>query len=81
MNDDVKEIKVDVKELLKLSAVHNEILRTHDARSLALQAGQEKLDVRLRPIEEHVSLVSKLLKAAGAVLVVLLGQALIRGLL
>lgn len=63
--DDIKEIKADVKELLQRSAVHNEILRTHESRSLALQAGQEKLDLRILPLEKHSSMMSGSLKFIG----------------
>lgn len=82
MEDDIaKEIRQDVKELLQRSAVHNELLRTHEARSLALQAGQEKLETRLQPIEEHVSLMNRVAKVLGAVVAGLIVQALVRLLL
>lgn len=83
--DDMQELKSDVKELLQRSAVHNELLRTHEARSLALQEGQKSLDVRIKPIETHVHFVNLFLKLFGTIctggLVYLLGQLLIRHLL
>ncbi len=79
--DDIQEIKADVKELLQRSAVHNEILRTHEARSLALQAGQDKIDTRLEPIEKHVNLVNVLSKLAAAILAGVAIQALIHFLI
>lgn len=79
--EDLKEIKADVKELLQRSAVHNELLRTHENRSLALQAGQEKLENRIKPIESHVDLISTLGKLSGLILVGVAIQALIRSFL
>ena len=67
MKQDLKEIKVSVQDLVKLGAVHNEILRTHEARSLALQRDQDALGARLRPIEKHVSWVDVVFKIIGAV--------------
>ena len=67
MSTDLQEVKQDVKELLQRSAVHNELLRTHEARSLALQASQKELDQRLNPIEKHVNLVDKALKGLGLI--------------
>lgn len=77
LKQDVSELKQDVKELLKLSAVHNELLRTHEARSLALQKSQEMLESQLDPIKEHVSLMNKLLKGAGLILVGAVVQAIV----
>lgn len=65
--DDIKEIKADVKELLQRTAIHNELLRTHESRSLALQAGQEKISDRITPIEKHVSMVQGGLKLIGLI--------------
>lgn len=45
LHSDIKEVKQDVKELMKLSAVHNEILRTHEQRST-------QLEERFQPIEQ-----------------------------
>ena len=74
--EDIKEIKADVKELLQRSAVHNELLRTHEARSLSLQAGQDKLDLRLQPVEKHVYLLELILKLCGVLLIGVIGKLL-----
>jgi hypothetical protein len=79
--DDLKEIKEDVKELLKQSAVHNELLRTHEARSLALQKEQERLEERIVPIAQHVAFVSVILKGIGLISVGAVAQLLIRSLI
>lgn len=76
--DDIQEIKADVKELIKLGAVHNELLRTHEARSLALQVEQEKLEKELEPIKNHVFLVDIMLKASGGIVIALIGEWLIK---
>lgn len=76
--DDIKEIKADVKTLLQQGAVHNEILRTHESRSLALQKGQEALDLRIKPVEMHVNAMNLGLKLIGLITVGVLIQAIIR---
>lgn len=76
--EDMQELKKDVKELLQRSAVHNELLRTHEARSIALQNSQDRLSDRLAPIEKHVDLVNILGKVTGAVVVGFVIQALVR---
>lgn len=89
MDEIVKEIRQDVKELLQRSAVHNELLREHERRSIALQSGLElqktEVDARLKPIEIHVSnvenVVKGVLKVVGGAAIVLIGQALVRILL
>jgi hypothetical protein len=65
---DVKEIKAQQLELVKQGAVHNELLRTHEARSLALQAEINAAKNDLAPIKTHVKLVQGGLALAGAVL-------------
>lgn len=65
----VKEIQVDVKHMLQLTAVHNELLRQHEARSLALQAAQDKQDVEISLIKKHTDFVGFALKSLGAILV------------
>lgn len=47
---DVKDIKVDMKEQIKLTAQHNEILRTHENRSIALQTEQKLINSKLDPL-------------------------------
>lgn len=79
--DDLQELKSDVKEILQRSAVHNELLRQHEARSLALQAAQEKLDTRLEPVEDHVKLMNRGAKIIGAILVGLVIQLAVKKLL
>ncbi len=69
MQQDLIEIKSDVKELVKLSAVHNVLLREHEARSLALQSSQEKLAAEMGPVKQHVHFVSLILKGIGLVTV------------
>lgn len=81
MHEDIKELKADVKILVQQSAVHNEILRTHESRSIALQEEQKVLHAQLEPIKEHVALVSKVLKVLGAVAIGALTQAVIRYLI
>lgn len=76
--EDLKELKMDVKELLQRSAVHNELLRTHENRSLALQSSQEKLSDRMTPIEKHVSLINAVGKVVSVIFVGVLIQALVR---
>jgi hypothetical protein len=86
--EDIRDVKAAVArieehtiELVKQGAVHNTLLSTHEARSLALQASQEKLDVRIQPIEKHVSFVNTLAKLGSLVLVGVLIQVLIRAFL
>lgn len=78
--DLLKELHSDVKDLVKQGAVHNELLRQHEARSLALQAEQASMRKEIEPIKEHVSLVSKILKVLGAVATGALIQAVIRAI-
>lgn len=65
---DIQDIKQDVKALLQQGAIHNELLRTHEARSLALQQEQKNQAVRLEPIQRHVDFVNSLGKTLLAVL-------------
>ena len=85
ISQDVKEIKGLVIDLVKQGATHNELLRQHEARSLALQKGQELLDVRFKPVETHIHGINIFLKLIGAVAtgctVYVLSQYLIRHLL
>jgi len=78
MKEQLDEIRQDVKELVKQGAIHNTLLQTHEARSLALQSSIEKVETRLNPVEQHVTLVSKMLKVLGAVSVGAAIQALVR---
>lgn len=66
--EDMKELKVDVKELVKQGIVHNELLRQHEAYSLALQNEQKAQALRLVPIENHVTFVNRLGKSSLTIL-------------
>lgn len=68
MDDLMQEMRQDVKDLVKLAAAHNELLRQHEARSIALQRSQEHLDLRIDPIEKHVYFVERVLKVSGVLL-------------
>jgi hypothetical protein len=65
--EELREMRQDVKELVKQGAIHNELLRTHEARSLELQSRQDELSQRLEPISKHVDLVTLILKLIGGV--------------
>lgn len=73
---DVSEIKSDMKKLLETAAVHNEILRTHESRSLTLQEAQSVQRSELDKLKEHDKLWSKLAAILAAALVGGLAQAL-----
>lgn len=68
-------------DLVKQGAVHNELLRTHESRSLALQARQDALFAELDPVKKHVNFVDRLLKFTGAIVVAVLAGATIQILL
>lgn len=78
MTEDIREIKQDLKELIKQGAEHNVLLKTHEARSLALQQEQKLQASKMEPISRHVELMNVLLKAAGAVAIFIAGQGLLR---
>jgi hypothetical protein len=65
---DVKEVKTQQLDLIKQGAIHNELLRTHEARSLALQAEVNEAKKELAPIKAHVKLVQGGLALGGAIL-------------
>lgn len=67
--DDIREIKGHVLDLVKQGAVHNELLKEHERRSLALEDRQDALDKRVSPLERYVGWTNILLKALGAVLI------------
>jgi hypothetical protein len=81
MQDDIKEIKQDVKELVKQGAVHNQLLLEHERRSIALETAQKELEAKIEPIQKHVNLVSILLKGLGAISIGAVIQIIIRRLL
>lgn len=66
IREDLRELQRDMKALLANSAVHNTLLETHEARSLALQKQVEGVDHRIQPLERHVLFVEKFLKWGGA---------------
>jgi hypothetical protein len=66
---DVRELRAEIHSLAKRVEVNNEIIRTHEKRSLELQADNRKTREDLYPIQEHVKFVSTALKTLGAVLV------------
>ena len=68
IRSDLSEMKQDVKELIRQGAVHNELLRTHEARSLALQKALELQGQEMAPIKQHVNTVNTMGKAALAIL-------------
>lgn len=78
IKEDLKEVKALVIELVKESSIHNEILRTHEARSLALQKEQSTIKTELEPIKNHVHLVNKISKVFVAIAVGAFTQYLIR---
>lgn len=81
IKQDVKEMKGHLIELLKQGAVHNHLLKEHEARSVALQQlvlmHKREADNRLVPIERTVHWISILAKFLGAVAVYVASKALI----
>lgn len=61
LKQDVKEIKSHVIELVKQSAIHNQILSEHEKRSTSLET-------RLKPIEDTYVFIAKL---AGTMMVMI----------
>lgn len=76
IKSDVKEIKSDVKIMLQEQARHNEILRTHEARSLTLQEAQQVQRAEVTKLKEHDKLWTKLAAILAAALVGGAAQAL-----
>ena len=72
IRDDLKELKEMTLELVKQGVKHNTLLEQHEARSLALQSAQEKLDLRLAPVEDHVKLINVSGKLIGAAVALIL---------
>lgn len=64
---DLKDIKDKLETLVVQGAVHNHLLKTHEARSLALQEEQKLQAKQIKPIEDHVKFVSTFLKWVGGV--------------
>jgi hypothetical protein len=66
---DVRELRAEIFALAKRVEVNNEIIRTHEKRSLELTAENRRMRDDLVPVQEHVKFVSTALKTLGAVLV------------
>ena len=76
MQDDIKDIKQNVEEIKDTLVEHsihlakyNTLLDIHIKRT-------EILEAKVEPIDEHVKLVSVILKAMGAILIALIIAAL-----
>lgn len=74
---DLSEIKQDVKELIKQGAVHNELLRQHEARSLALQQEQKVQAQRFIPLEKQNDINRYIFGALGTLALAVLGKLLL----
>lgn len=63
---DVEKIREDQVELIKQGAIHNELLKTHEARSLALQEDlkltKKSFELEMQPIKSHVSFINNIAK-------------------
>ncbi len=66
LSKDVEKIRDDQVELIKQSAVHNHLLKEHEARSLALQEqvkiAKSEIDAKIKPVEDHVKFVNSIAK-------------------
>ena len=78
MNEELKELRQDVKQLIKEVAISSELVRQHEARSLELQNRQDLLGERLKPVEDHVKFVSKFLTWAGGIAATALGAFIVQ---
>jgi len=69
MSTDIEKIRDEQLELIKNSAIHNHLLKEHEARSIALQEqvklNQIEVNERLKPIESHVHTVGTIFKIIG----------------
>ena len=67
MSEDIEKIKDHQLELIKLTAVHNHLLKEHEARSLALQESinltKLEFEHKIEPIDEHVKFINNVAKA------------------
>jgi len=75
---DLGEIKADVKELVKQGARHNELLRQHEARSLALQEEQKLQAQRFVPLEKQYDIIHYVLTALGTGVLALIGHLILK---
>jgi hypothetical protein len=76
--EDMKELKQDVKEILQRTAIHNQLLQEHERRSLALERRQDSYQAQLEPVKKHVDFVNMVLKAFGGLALLVLGQYLLK---
>lgn len=60
IKQDVKEIKTAVGALVTQGAIHNHLLREHEARSLALAQGLKVQEARVTPLEDDFKFRQKL---------------------
>lgn len=76
--DAIQRVEDRVIELISKQAEHNTILKTHEQRSLELQKAYEHLEIRIKPVEEHVKFINLVLKLLGMILVGFSAQALVK---
>ncbi len=67
---DIKEIKEDLREVVKLQATHNQQLKEHLRRSEAAEENLKLLRAEFEPVKSHTILAATLAKV-GAVLATL----------
>lgn len=77
--NEIKELRKEQIELIKKAEVHNELLKTHEARSLALQEAnsllKQEFENRIKPIEDHVKFLNNSAKLASITFGLLCGIA------
>jgi hypothetical protein len=77
----VKDVEGRQIEMIAKQAEHTVVLQEHKNYSLALQKEQEKINIRIEPIEKTHHLVTLFLKGAGMILVGLVVQYCVKRLL
>lgn len=69
--EELSELRKEQLELIKKAEVHNHLLKTHEARSIALQEAiglqKAEFDSRIKPIEHHVTFINNTTKLVVAV--------------
>jgi hypothetical protein len=80
LHADLKELKADVKELVKQGAIHNVLLKEHEARSLALQVEQKLQASRLSPLEKQYDLTRIIYGALGSLALAALAKLMLSAL-
>lgn len=68
IREDLRELKSDVKELIRQGAANNEMLRQHAARSTSLEELVAIVRKQLEPLQRHVDVINTISKAALAVI-------------